>query len=190
MARRYRRRARTVHPLAWFVLALVIVLALISWFYAIVQQPFWQERSAAQQEILEHTHMRQIDSFFPFVGDSAYNIAIGSDENGRELVVWMEPTETEEGSSQTEEGSKTTSAERFHTAYLDENFSETDIKAKLLASHPDATIIRIMPGIYDDIYAWEVFFEVEEKKGMQFYYMYYRFNDGEPLDLYRVPALR
>lgn len=165
---RYRRKKRKVHPVIWFVCSVVILIGLTSWFYTTIQQPLWQEREAARQLILQQSKLDQINEILPFIEEDKYYIATGTDQEGRSMVVWVKEDEVYE-------------------AYTADNYSATLVRQQLLEEEPAANIIRLVPGVYQNEYAWEVYYEKEEEDGSRRYYTYYRFRDGEKLDTYRLP---
>lgn len=164
---RYRRKKRRVHPIVWLIGSFALLLLLAGWFYWAIQEPFWLERKEARDIILQQSSMVKIHQIHPFIEEETHYAATGEDEEGRLMVVWLSDGNIDE-------------------AYLEDHVPPTIIRQRLLNEHPEAEIIRIVPGLFEKERAWEVFYKVPEEEGHRYCYAYYRFEDGEKLDTYRL----
>lgn len=164
---RYRKRDQRIHPFVWIGIGLVAVILFIIWFYIAIQRPLWLQREQARNLILNETDIVTLESIHPFIEEKKYFVASGKDENGQPMVVWL-------------------SDDDIYAAYIADNFPPALVRQRLLEEEPDAIIIRLVPGVYHEERAWEVFYKKEEAGGTRHYYTYYRFLDGEKLETYQL----
>lgn len=146
---------------------LISVLFLIIWFYNSIESNHWREETRAKEAVLRETDLVKIDRVETFHGEKAMSIVFGENQEGNSMIVWVTKDEV-------------------HPEYTADGVTGQAMKEKVLQEKPNSEILRIVPGTYNGQYAWEVFYKVREKDGKRHYYDYYRFQDGEWLDTYRL----
>jgi len=102
-----------------------------------------------------------------FFGDEPVLVAFGQTRDGRRTVAWATPTVT-------------------HAVYADEGVGEDDVRRAVADRVPGARVIRVLPGIYQGEYVWEVYYRAERDGRERSFYDYYRFEDGRWLETIRL----
>lgn len=152
-------------------IAVSIFFFALSQFYVAIHRGEWTEKEAAIEKAIEQTVLVKASTVEHFVGDETYTIVYGEDMAGKQLIVWMGQDE-------------------IHTEYAIDGMSKENAKEQTLINHPNAQMLRVMPGKMKEFgYVWEVFFVKNDKAGdKQYYYAYYKFKDGAILDTYYLGA--
>jgi uncharacterized protein YpmB len=154
----------------WIWVGLFVVVTsiiLISRFYITVQQKHWQEQAATAAEARTRAHVTNVTDVEPFYGDIPMSIIFGDNEQGQKVIVWMSENDV-------------------HTELADTGLNKEQALALFQQRQPGAKPLRIMPGKIQDQYVWEVFYKKTGSKGTQYFYDYYRFKDGVPVDMYNL----
>jgi uncharacterized protein YpmB len=162
--------AKNAAKIAWLCAAVVVAVVLAAaLYYMAVQRPLWNERERAARLALSETPLESIDRTYVFNGEASYQVMIGKDRDGREWIVWVD-----------DEGGVLTAA-------MDEGISEQEVRNLLRERHPEADVLRAVPGFKDGETVWEVYYRQRDKEGgTRLYYDYYRFRDGEWLETYTL----
>lgn len=72
----------------------------------------------------------------------------------------------------------------YTVSLLQNGMSEAQIRNRFSSEVPAGEIKRIMPGVVNGIYVWQVYY----KDGTHNHYRFYRFSNGEQVDLvYTLP---
>jgi uncharacterized protein YpmB len=163
-------RSWTLRHWIWFACFVILFAAAACFFaYTTVQRPLWNQESRAVRAALRETPMEHAERTALSHGERAFVIVYGLDEEEKSLIAWVG-----------EEGVE-------HFAYPEEATSEEEIAERWRAAHPEARLIRIVPGMLRGEYVWEVYYDQkEEPKGSRKYYDYYRFEDGDLLTTYTL----
>jgi uncharacterized protein YpmB len=164
----YSRMSKPKKVLWISILVFVILIIGLSLFYASVQKDYFAARDRAAQMATEELGLKTVTRVEPSYGDEAYQIVFGTDETNRPVVVWVSETnmlvEQAEGA-----------------------FTQEDVRNKVLQFEPAAKFLRILPNRIQGVNVWEAFYKKEGENGDPVYfYMYFRFSDGEYIDTYKL----
>lgn len=151
-------------------LGLTLILVLTNWLYHSVQSKHNKEQQQAINEALAKTELVTVEQVDPFIGEDALMIVYGKDQEGKQLIVWVGKNE-------------------IHAEYSLDGISKQQVEVKVLKQKPKADLIRIIPGKLKDDYIWEAYYKEEEKDGTRYYYSYYKFADGQPIDTYKLSRM-
>ncbi len=144
-----------------------IILFTVIWYYNVIQGPLWDAQQAAAQVALEHTEIVEVTAVEASSSENAYQIVYGADQEDEAWIVWVGKDE-------------------LHAAKADDGLAHNQVRLLMQEKEPEAKLIRIVPGVWNDEYAWEVYYEKREDKGIRHYYDYYRFSDGQKLTTLRL----
>jgi uncharacterized protein YpmB len=148
-----------------FVAATSVIL--LSRFYIGIQDKHWKEEAAAVKIAYEKSVLVKADQVRPFYGDKPYQVITGQDKLGQKVIVWVADDEV-------------------HAEMAADGVNSDRIKEAVLKKAPDASILRIMPGKKGGQLVWEAFYKRKEDAGERYYYDYYAFKDGAPIDTYKL----
>jgi uncharacterized protein YpmB len=138
-------------------------------FVSAVQEDEWKIQRSAVQTAYEKTILTKAIKMDRFVGEKPYSVIQGEDKIGNKVVVWV-------------------GDDNIYTQMASEGLSVEEIKMTVLSRHPEAEIVRLMPGILNGNFVWEAFYKVapEDSGNGRYYYDYYLFKDGTYIDTYRL----
>ncbi|MDF9840279.1 MULTISPECIES: DUF5590 domain-containing protein [unclassified Paenibacillus] len=165
----------------WLPLAISAALLLLfglGQFYAYIMKDQWAERSAAREVARSRAGLTEVTKAQKSVWDenAAYWVLTGKNEAGTELMVWVRFTL---------DGKPAGGDNDIYAAELSQGTSEQQIREKLASELPGADIRRLLPGVFNGEYAWQVFYKQEGR----YYYRFYRFSDGTAIgDGYSLPS--
>ncbi|MEO3947509.1 DUF5590 domain-containing protein [Gorillibacterium sp. CAU 1737] len=147
------------------VIAAVLLLLVLAYrFYLSIQSDIWDEEKVAIATAKSQTSLQSVTQVDPFVGDVPMMVVQGTDSEGRNIFVWV-------------------SGDQTHTEYADNGITKESVRTQTLEQNPGAELMRIVPGVYNDEYAWQSFYRVKGEDGKKrLYYSFYRFTDGKLLD--------
>lgn len=164
---------------SWSVgVSLMFVLILLFFYYTTIQRPLWDQRKQAIRDSIEQTPLVHAESAELSHSELGHMIVYGVDENDEKLIVWTLADMTESDDIE--------HVEQISYRYISEGVTEEQIESIWTHEHPEARLIRITPSWYDDMHAWEVFYEQTVQDGTRAYYDYYRFDDGQLLTTYTL----
>lgn len=153
----------------WILLSILILLLVLFGlhrFYLYIMQDTWNEESAAIQTAKQQTGIVSVDKTWKSVWDEVCWVVQGQNENGEELMVWLP------------EGGEA------HEELLSSGTSEQQIRDIIKSQLPGIRIVRLMPGIYEGEYVWQLFYKEKEHH----YYQFFKFSDGSILpDKFTLP---
>jgi len=156
--------------------ALILLLAL-SQFYAFIMKDQWAEKRAAVAVAENRAGLTRVTKAQKSIWDenAIYWVLTGDNEAGKKLMVWVRFTK---------DGKVAEGDNAVYGAELSQGTSEQQIRSLIKSQLPDITIKRLLPGVYNGEYAWQLFY----KQGDRYYYKFFRFTDGSPIgDGYRLP---
>jgi uncharacterized protein YpmB len=165
-----RRRRLWQSPKIWFISGVAVVVAAaggLIWLYRSIHMEEWRTEAAVIETVTSSTYLQKVSHAAAFHGDDPYTIVYGEDPDGLPMIAWV----SEEG---------------VHSKYTKDGITEQDARNRVMASHPDADILRVLPGVLNKVYVWEVFYRKEIAQGIQHYYDYYRFEDGHYIETYKM----
>lgn len=154
-------------------LAVAAGLALLLWlayrFFVSIHAEEWRKEADAVRLALEQTPLTKAERVQPFNFDVPYHIVEGIDEAGRAMLVWVGAT-------------------GIHAEYADSGITAEEARQKTMERAGDADVLRVKPGKMGDTLVWEVFYRRPENGGNRYYYDYYEFKTGEPVDTWTLSA--
>lgn len=151
----------------WAAVVLVVATLVLVFFYRSIHQEEWAERLEAKSTVTSSTYMRTVDRVERFVGEKPYMIVFGQDEEGKEAIAWVN------------EG-------KAHMKYASTGISAEDAQRKVEQNNADNEVLRVLPGVLNETYLWEVLYKRKDEEGNRYYYSYYRFDNGEEIDTWRM----
>ncbi|WP_150273601.1 DUF5590 domain-containing protein [Paenibacillus tepidiphilus] len=148
---------------------LLIVLGL-SRFYVYIMKDQWNERSAAEEVAKSKAGLAEITKSQKSVWDenSIYWVMTGKNEAGTDMMVWVRFT----GDGQPAGG-----VNDIYATNTDSGTSEKQIRAIIAERLPGIEIKRLLPGVFNGEYAWQLFYEQDGR----YYYRFFRFSDGSEI---------
>lgn len=129
-------------------------------YYQYIHQDLWQGEQAAIQRAKEEAGLVEAREVYKSVWDKVCWVVEGKDQSGTEIMVWL----PEDGAAETKP--------------LSEGLSESQARKVIHERLPNITIVRLVPGIYNNEKVWQLFY----KSKTHHYYQFFRFSDGQPLD--------
>jgi uncharacterized protein YpmB len=138
-------------------------------FYSSVQENEWKVQRNAVLTAYQKNILTKVSRVDNFVGDQPYTIIQGEDKIGQKLIVWV-------------------GSDNIYTQMASDGVTQDSVKALALARQPEADIMRIIPGVWNDTLVWEVFYKtpVEDTGSGHYFYDYFAFKDGGWMDTYRL----
>lgn len=155
----------------WLVISLILLLLFgLSQFYAYIMKDQWNERNEAKELARAQAGLTEISEAQKSVWDenSIYWVLTGTNAAGTELMVWVRFTA---------DGKPAGGENGLYAEELSKGTSEAQMRKLIAAELPDITIKRLLPGVYNGEYAWQLFYQ----KDGRFYYNFYRFADGSAI---------
>lgn len=157
----------------WILLSIsgfLLLLLIAQIYYSYVMSDTWTEEKAAVQAARQFGGLNAVDKTYRSVWDkdSIYWVIAGKDEEQKDLMVWVKFTE-----QKVPAGGK----ETVHAVPLDSGRSEAQMRAQIQQDLPGAEIHRLLPGMYQGEYVWQLHYELDH----QTKYRFYRFSDGTPI---------
>lgn len=147
----------------WILLSIIIVaLVLLGLyrFYLYIHEDTWQAEKLAVQKAKAETTLVKSDEVWKSVWDKVCWVVEGQNADGEQVMVWL----PDDGQAEEK--------------LLSDGVSESQVRSIIKEEMPGISIVRLLPGIYDNEYVWQVFY----KEKSHHYYKFYRFSDGKPLD--------
>ncbi|MEF3308192.1 DUF5590 domain-containing protein [Paenibacillus sp. GYB004] len=151
----------------WSAAVLAVVTIVLVFFYRSIHEEEWAERLEAKSTVIASTYMRTVDRVERFVGEKPYMVVFGQDEEGREAIAWVNDGKAK-------------------MRYASTGITAEEARRKVEESNPDNEVLRVLPGVLNETYLWEVFYKRKDEEGSRYYYSYYRFDNGEEIDTWRM----
>lgn len=152
------------------VVAVGAIVFAVIWYYNFIQGPLREQQQTARNLAVEQTAITEVTDVESFAGADSYQIVFGTDDKGEDWIVWV-------------------GEEEIHAEKADDGWASNQIRLMMQEKEPDAQLIRIVPGVWQDEYVWEVYYQKREEKGRRNYYDYYRFRDGDKLTSLRLSLI-
>ncbi|AGA57941.1 MAG: hypothetical protein C6W55_06905 [Thermobacillus sp.] len=170
--RRRQSDIRFMTPKRWAVIILLgigLVLMLLNLYFQWARSDYVREERDAIRRVKAEAGLTKVESAVKFVWDDIVWIIRGEREDGADLYVWA-------------------FADRIESVHGEEAYDVERLRQDVLRAFPDASIIRIRPGYAEGRRIWEVYYSREESDVKRHYYGFYAFEDGRPIETYRLPA--
>ncbi|WP_054957605.1 cell wall elongation regulator TseB-like domain-containing protein [Paenibacillus dakarensis] len=148
---------------------LLIVLG-IQIFYSYVMADTWNEEKMAIKAAQEYGGLMKTGKTYKSVWDkeSIYWVVSGQNADNKDIMVWVKFTEEHKPAGQ---------SETVHTELLSDGISEARMRNQIMKDLPGAAIERLVPGMYEGEYVWQLLYELNHEAK----YRFYRFKDGAPI---------
>ncbi|SET51099.1 DUF5590 domain-containing protein [Paenibacillus sp. NFR01] len=165
----------------WIPLSISIVLLLLfglSQFFAYVMKDESSERNAARHVARTEAGLTEITKAQKSVWDenSIYWVLTGSNQAGTKMMVWVRFTQ---------DGKPAGGDNDIYAEEVAKGVSEKQIRGIIADQLPGISIKRLLPGVYNGEYAWQLFYK---EKG-RYYYRFFRFSDGSQIgDGFSLPV--
>ncbi|WP_307586636.1 cell wall elongation regulator TseB-like domain-containing protein [Paenibacillus wynnii] len=164
----------------WLLLGLGVTLLLLfglSQFYGYIMKDQWDERSAAKAAAKSRAGLIEITKAQKSVWDenSIYWVLTGKNQDNVDMMVWVRFTA---------KGKIAEDDTAVYAELVSNGTSEDKIRDIIRSEMPDITINRLLPGVYNGEYAWQLFY----KNNDRYHYRFYRFADGSSIgDEFSLP---
>ena len=157
----------------WLLLGLGVTLLLLfglSQFYGYIMKDQWNERSAARAAAKSQAGLVKITKAQKSVWDenAIYWVLTGKNAANADMMVWVRFTT---------KGKIAEDDSAVYAELLSNGTSEDQIRSIIHQEQPGITIKRLLPGVYNGEYAWQLFY----KKDDRYHYRFYRFSDGSAI---------
>ncbi|WP_223066662.1 DUF5590 domain-containing protein [Paenibacillus caui] len=146
----------------WILISVLVAAAAIFGlyrYYIYVMQDTWTQEDAAILRAKKEAGLVKTIGVSKSVWDEVSWVVEGKDASGQHIMVWLQDGKAP------------------HTEQVDQGITKTAMEAKIKAEMPNIHIVRLLPGVYENQYVWQLFY----KNGDHYYYRFYRFNDGSAL---------
>jgi uncharacterized protein YpmB len=149
------------------IFILVTLIFFLSRFYMNVQHEHWADGASAVETAYQKSILAKATKVEAFYGDKPLKIIFGEDKIGQKVIVWVSDNDV-------------------HSEMAAEGFTEEQVRSLMLGKDPNFELLRVMPGMIEGKYVWEVFYKKKLDTGTRYYYDYYNFKDGTYIDTYRL----
>ncbi|WP_211231471.1 DUF5590 domain-containing protein [Paenibacillus harenae] len=156
----------------WLFVIVSILLAAGTAFgiyFREIQMPKWSADREAEELAIEAGNLAEVEEVYHHIWDKESWIVKGLDQEGRQVFVWLADDEQPE------------------IIHASDGFAQKKLKDAFEISKPQANIKRIQPGLLQNTRVWEIFYSVEGSPD-RYYYEFYRFDNGQFLEEYKLPA--
>ncbi|WP_106767929.1 DUF5590 domain-containing protein [Paenibacillus faecalis] len=148
----------------------LLILLGIQIYYSSVMSDIWSEEKAAVIAAQQHGGLIKAEKTYKSVWDkdSIYWVIAGKDAENQDIMVWVKFTENKKPV----EGPKA-----VHTELVSNGLSETQMRNQIKNDLPGAEIERLIPGMYEGEYVWQLLYNLNNETK----YRFYRFQDGKQI---------
>jgi uncharacterized protein YpmB len=154
--------------IGYSVLGVVVICAGLYLFYHAIQRDLWDDEGEAIAKALANSTLIEAERVDKFIGQKTYMIVYGKDESEQDVIVWIGEDE------------------EIHSEIAASGINANQLKSFVMSRYDKPKILRMTPGKLDQVWVWEVFYELESSGSQRYYYDFYRFKDGEYLRTYRL----
>ncbi|MBE0335842.1 cell wall elongation regulator TseB-like domain-containing protein [Paenibacillus sp. 23TSA30-6] len=151
------------------ILAVILVLVSIFWYYSYVTQDQVTERNAAIVKAKQSGGLVSTTQTWKSVWDQVYWVVQGKNAQNENIMVWV-PFQKVEGQPNV----PVTDNSGVHTELLKNGVDEQKMTAMIQQQLPGADIVSLQPSVFNGQYVWQLFYD----DGSHHYYTFYRFSDG------------
>lgn len=148
------------------IMAIVLVLFGLYRYYVYVQADTWKEEDAAILRAKQEAGLVKTTGTSKSVWDNVCWVVEGKNANGEDIMVWLEKDK------------------KPHVELMKNGYSKDKMEQTLEQTMPDADIVRLLPGVYEGQYVWQLYYKQKD----HYYYQFFRFTDGQPVsDEFTIP---
>ena len=157
----------------WILLTIsgfLLILLAFQIYYSYVMADSWTEEKAAITAAQQHGGLMKTDRTYKSVWDkeSIYWVITGQDADNQEIMVWVKFSE---------ENKPAGGSETVHSEPISGGLSEAQMRTQIKTDLPGAEIERLVPGMYENEYVWQLLYHLNNETK----YRFYRFQDGSPI---------
>ncbi|KOR88819.1 DUF5590 domain-containing protein [Paenibacillus solani] len=154
----------------WSITGLLLLLLGIQLYYSYVMKDTWNEETMAIQAAKQYGELVSSEKTYKSVWgeDNNYWVVTGKDADNQDRMVWVKFTD---------DNVPVEADNAVHSLLLKTGLSEAQMLAQIHQEMPDAVIKRLLPGMYEGEYAWQLQYENHDQRG----YRFYRFQDGNAI---------
>ena len=157
----------------WILLSVSGVLLLLlglQLYYSYVMKDTWNEERMAIAAAKQHGHLVSSAKTYKSVWgeDNNYWVISGKDQDNQDRMVWVKFTD---------DNVPVEGADAVQSVLLNTGMSEAQIRDQIYNELPGVEIKRLLPGMYEGEYAWQLQYEHNGQRG----YRFYRFQDGNTI---------
>ncbi|GGO04213.1 DUF5590 domain-containing protein [Saccharibacillus kuerlensis] len=155
------------------ILVILIVLILLTGaylYYTLSLQERTKERNAAIASARSQAQLTEVKRADKWVWgeNSIFWVIQGTTDSGEEEYVWLKYTS---------EGTPAEGENALRTLAVNGTVTREDMRSRFEAEYPDAKLVRMLPGIHNNQYVWQIFYEQNDKH----YYQFYNLKDGSAI---------
>ncbi|URJ51558.1 DUF5590 domain-containing protein [Paenibacillus polymyxa] len=151
------------------ILAVILILVSIFWYYSYVTQDQVAEKNAAIIKAKQSGGLVSTTQTWKSVWDQVYWVVQGKNAQNENIMVWV-PFQKVEGQPNVPAADNS----GVHTELLKNGVDEQKMTAIIQQQLPGVKIVRLQPSVFNGEYVWQLFYY----DGSHHYYSFYRFSDG------------
>lgn len=162
-------RKKTKRILISILLALLILIG-IQQYYVYTMKDYWNEKDAAVIVAKQQANLASLTRADKSVWDEVCWVVEGKNTAGEDIMVWVVDGKVD------------------HQELAKNGVSLEQIKSSIKSQMPDISIVRLVPGIFDQGTGKQYVYQLFYKEADHYNYKFYRFNDGQALpETYTLP---
>ncbi len=150
-------------------MGVIVVLIALNFYYRSVQAPVWKEERAAEAEALEMTDLKAATASNKYVWDEPVWIVEGKDKDDDDAYVWLKK-------------------DNPLLMKAKDGLTKAEIEQKFQESKPDAQIHAAKIGMLGGVPVWEIYYSRKQALATNYYYEFYKFQDGSFIITYKLPS--
>ncbi|MFM9282151.1 cell wall elongation regulator TseB-like domain-containing protein [Paenibacillus jiagnxiensis] len=158
--------------IAYGVFIFILLLIAMYLYYSFVTQGPKQEESTAILKAKQTAGLVATDKTWKNVWANTYWVVEGTDAENRKMMVWVPFQSIKDGQDIPQQGT-----EGVHSELLQNGVSEEQMRTAITSANPDLEIVRLLPGVFNEEYVWQLFYKINNS----YYYQFYKFADGSPV---------
>lgn len=151
------------------ILAVILILVSMFWYYSYVIQDQVAERNAAIIKAKQSGGLVSTTRTWKSVWNQVYWVVQGKNTQNENIMVWI-PFQKVEGQPNVPVADNS----GVHTELLKNGVDEQKMTAMIQQQLPDAEIVSLQPSVLNGEYVWQLFYD----DGSHYNYTFYRFSDG------------
>ncbi|ANS74824.1 hypothetical protein AWM70_09650 [Paenibacillus yonginensis] len=151
---------RTKTKWIWIsILVLAAILFGLYRYYVYVMQDTWTQEDAAILRAKQEAGLVKTIGVTKSVWDDVCWVVEGNNASGEHIMVWLQDGQPP------------------HTEQVTGASTKKAMQAKIKALMPNADVKRLVPGIYNGQYVWQLYYKEQD----HYYYRFFSFSNGEAL---------
>jgi uncharacterized protein YpmB len=146
----------------WIWISILIVAVAVFGlyrYYIYVMQDTWKQEDAAILRAKQEAGLVKTTSVTRSVWDEVCWVVQGQNAEGQPIMVWLQ------------------NGQPPHTETIGAGSTKQAMTARIEALMPNAHIARLVPGIYNNQYVWQLYYKEDD----HYYYRFFSFSSGKAL---------